>query len=80
MKLGQWEKALQETQDSGRLEPNIAVMNSNLAWIQLALNRVDEAKASVEQAFARGMDTKFLRLVFTRPHSFVAKRRRCSNR
>jgi eukaryotic-like serine/threonine-protein kinase len=63
MKLGQWEKALQETQDSGRLEPNIAVMNSNLAWIQLALNRVDEAKASVEQAFARGMDTKFLRLV-----------------
>jgi len=62
MKLGQWEKALRETRDALRLEPNVAVVNSNLAWMQLALNRRDEARTTVEQARAHNMDTYFLRL------------------
>jgi tetratricopeptide (TPR) repeat protein len=62
MRLGQWEKALRETKDSLRLEPINAIMNSNLAWMQLALNRTDEARTTVEQALAHNMDTNFLRL------------------
>ena len=63
IRLGQWENALRETQGALRISPNIAVFNSNLGWIQLALNRPDEAKATVEQAFAHDMDFTFLRLV-----------------
>jgi tetratricopeptide (TPR) repeat protein len=62
MKLGQWQKALADIQDSVRLDPNVAIANSNAAQIQLALNRADAAKATVEQALARNMDTYFLRL------------------
>jgi eukaryotic-like serine/threonine-protein kinase len=62
MRLGQWGKALQETQDAMRMEPNSAVTNSNLAWTQLALNRTAEARTTVEQALARKLDTPLLRL------------------
>jgi serine/threonine protein kinase/tetratricopeptide (TPR) repeat protein len=61
MKLGQWEKALRETQEVGRLEPNSAVYNSNLAEIQLALNRINEASATLNQALARKLDDRELR-------------------
>jgi tetratricopeptide (TPR) repeat protein len=62
MWLGQWEKALQETQDAFRIEPNSAVQNGNMAWMQLALNRTDDAKKTVEQALARKLDKYALRL------------------
>jgi Flp pilus assembly protein TadD len=62
MRLGQWEKALRETQDSGRLEPNSAVFNANLAQIQLALNRSEEARTTVEQALARKLSSHDLHL------------------
>jgi eukaryotic-like serine/threonine-protein kinase len=62
MRLGQWEKALHETRDALRLEPNSSMQQSNLAWMQLALNRPEEARATVEQARARNMDSNFLRL------------------
>jgi len=62
MRLGQWEQALRETQDAMRLEPNSAVINANLAWIQLALNHTEEARTTVEQALARKLDAYFLRL------------------
>ena len=62
MRLGQWQKALRATEDSWRLEPNSAISNENLAWIQLALNRTEDARATVEQALTRNMDTPFLRL------------------
>ena len=62
MRLGQWDKALRETQESMRLEPNAAVTNSNLAQVQLALNRTDEARTTVEQALARKLDAYYLRL------------------
>jgi eukaryotic-like serine/threonine-protein kinase len=63
MRLGQWEKALQEVEDSLRLDPNIQTSNGNLAQIELALNRTEEARTTLEQALARKLDTQFLRLV-----------------
>jgi tetratricopeptide (TPR) repeat protein len=62
MTLGKWEKALQETQESLRLEPNSGMAHSNLAWIQLALDRREDSKATLEQARARKLDSQFLRL------------------
>jgi eukaryotic-like serine/threonine-protein kinase len=64
MKLGQWEKALLQTQDVSRLEPNSATFRSNLAWVQLALNRTDEARTTVEQALTSNLDSYLLRLAF----------------
>jgi len=61
MQLGQWEKGLPVVQDSLRVEP-AAVAYENLAWIQLALNRTDEARATVQQAQANNFDDQFLRL------------------
>jgi serine/threonine protein kinase/predicted Zn-dependent protease len=62
MMLGQWEKALRETQDSFRLEPNSTVVNVNLGWVQLALNRTEEARTAVEEALARKLDASYLHL------------------
>jgi len=62
MRTGEWEKALRETEASLRLEPNSGVTNSNLAAAQLALNRTDDAKTTVEQATARSIDFYFLRI------------------
>src|SRR5262249_17896322 len=62
MRLGQWEKALRETKDAMALEPNSAVLNGNLAWIQLALNRTEDARMTLEQALARKVDAGILRL------------------
>ena len=50
MKLGQWEMALLETEESLRLEENSSVAEGNLAWIQLALGRTEDARRTVEQA------------------------------
>jgi len=60
--LGQYEKALTETQEALRLEQNNVVAFSNLAQNYLALNRPDDAKKTVDQAFARKLDGGALRL------------------
>jgi eukaryotic-like serine/threonine-protein kinase len=62
MRLGQWEKALRESEDALRLEPNNVITVSNRAQTELALNRTEEAKATGEQALARKMDGYSLRL------------------
>jgi serine/threonine protein kinase/tetratricopeptide (TPR) repeat protein len=49
LKLGQYEKALAETEQSQRLEPDV-VGYSNLAATYLALNRLDAAKKTIEEA------------------------------
>jgi len=59
---GEWGKALQETQDSLLLEPNSATAQSNLALIQLALNRTEDSKTTLEQARTRKLDSRALRL------------------
>ncbi len=47
--LGQYDKALTETQESQHLEPNL-IGYTNLASLYLALNRTDDAKKSIAQA------------------------------
>jgi len=62
MQVGQWGKGLPVVEDSLRVEP-AATGYENLAWIQLALNRTDEARATVQQAQANNFDDQFLRLI-----------------
>ena len=59
---GEWGKALLETLDSLRLEPNNATAQSNLALIQLALNRTEDSRTTLEQARVRKLDSRALRL------------------
>jgi len=62
MDVGQWEKALPEAQQAVRLAPENFVSWGNLATIYLALNRLEEAKATLDQAQARKFDVYFLHL------------------
>src|SRR5262249_6147977 len=62
MRVGEWEKALRETEESNRIEANFAMTLSNLAWEELALNRPDQASRTLELARAHGLDSHFLRL------------------
>ena len=47
--LGQYEKALTETQEGMRLQPDL-IGYGNLADMYLSLNRLDDAKKTIEQA------------------------------
>src|SRR5438094_6855774 len=62
--LGQYDKSLAESEEAQRLEANldalVAYANRGIAF--LALNRPDDAKATLEQALARKVDGGFLRL------------------
>jgi len=58
--LGQYEKAVAETQEALRLEPNAAGGYGNLAGTYLALNRLDDAKKAIEQAQERKLDNETL--------------------
>jgi eukaryotic-like serine/threonine-protein kinase len=60
--LGQYDKALAETQEAQRLEPNVVFLYSNLGLAFLALNRPDDAKTVFEQALAHKLDAGILRL------------------
>jgi len=54
--FGQPEKALPELLDARRLDPDGAFVYSNLAIAYLDLNRLDEAKSTLDEARSRGMD------------------------
>ncbi len=54
--MGDWDQALPECEEGVRLEPNSIAAISNLATTLLALNRVDEARATLEDALARKLD------------------------
>ena len=54
--LGQPEKAIPELMDARRLDPDSAFLYGNLLWAYLDLNRLDEAKSTLEEAHARGID------------------------
>lgn len=62
MQLGQWEKALRQTEVAMRIEPNSTVANANLAWMQIAMNRSDDAMKTGKQALARNLDAYYLRI------------------
>ncbi len=61
--LGQYEKAVAETREALRLEPNAVNGYGNLATSYLALNRPDDAKKAIEQAQERKLDGDYLHQV-----------------
>jgi len=58
--MGQYNKALGEYQVSLRLSPDDVVNYSNLGLTYLSLGRLDEAKATFDQAVARKLDSESL--------------------
>jgi len=60
---GQSEKSLAAFIEASRLAPMSAMWNSNLAVNYLALNRLDEARATIQQAQSRSVDAPFFRLL-----------------
>jgi len=61
--MGQYEKALAESQEALRLQPEGMTSYGNLGGAYLGLNRLDEAKVTVDQGFTKGLDGGLLRLV-----------------
>jgi eukaryotic-like serine/threonine-protein kinase len=58
--LGQYEKAVAETLESIRLNPDAAVGYGNLVSLYAAGNRLDEAKSTYEQALAHKLENHIL--------------------
>jgi serine/threonine protein kinase/tetratricopeptide (TPR) repeat protein len=60
--LGQYEKAAEETNASLRFEPDDEVAYGNLSEDYLALDRITDAKAALDEASKRKLDSPYLRL------------------
>ena len=60
--LGQYQKAVEETDASLRIEPQDEVGYGNLAEDYLSLNRITEAKAALDEASKRNLDSQYLHL------------------
>ena len=60
--LGKYEKAAEETNASLRLEPDDEVAYGNLAEDYLSLDRVPDAKAALDEASKRKLDSSYLHL------------------
>ena len=54
--LGQYEKAVVELRQATALDPTAADNYGNLAYAYAALNRMDDARSTIEQARARNID------------------------
>jgi eukaryotic-like serine/threonine-protein kinase len=61
--FGDCDRALPEAQEAVRLNPALNYAYGNVAGAFLCLNRLDEARQTVQQALARGMDTASLRQI-----------------
>lgn len=59
--LGQYSRALEEARANLRLAPAIAIGYGGLVMTHLALNRLEEARATADEALAKGLDSPFLR-------------------
>jgi tetratricopeptide (TPR) repeat protein len=60
--LGQYDKALEATQEALRRNPGSRIWNGNLVSSYLALGRFPEAKAAAESARARQLDSPWLHI------------------
>jgi tetratricopeptide (TPR) repeat protein len=58
--LGKYEHAIAETSEAIRLNPDGVVLRSNLMDAQIALNRLNDAKATYQLALARSLDHPYL--------------------
>jgi tetratricopeptide (TPR) repeat protein/predicted Ser/Thr protein kinase len=59
--LGLYEKGLEKTRQSLRLDPGSALNQSNLVSVLLSLNRLEEARSAADEALAKNLDSSFLR-------------------
>ena len=59
-KLGQYDKAVAETQEALRLDPNVWVGYMNLSISYAAMNRFDDAQKPIQQAQALKLDAEYL--------------------
>jgi hypothetical protein len=59
--LGQYEKALDEAKVNLALDPSSALNYGGLTSAYLVLDRLKEARATADEALARGLDSSFLR-------------------
>ena len=62
MVVGQWERALPEAREALGVEPQNCFVWGNLVAIYLALNRLEEAKVTLDQAQTRKLDAYFFHL------------------
>jgi eukaryotic-like serine/threonine-protein kinase len=58
--MGQLDKALAEYQQAMRLMPSV-ISYTNVVGMDLSLNRLDAAKATLDEAFAHKLDGRYLR-------------------
>jgi len=54
--FNQWDKALEQSRESLDLLPPSGAAYSTFAFVNIALNRLDDAKAAIEQAHAQKLD------------------------
>jgi len=59
--LGQYEKVLAVARENLRLAPTIGIGYASLADSYLSLNRLEEARATAEEAQAKNLDSPYLR-------------------
>ncbi len=59
-RLGNLEKALEETREAVRLDPNSGINYTNLCFGYIDLNRLDEAEAALKQAEERKLESEGL--------------------
>ena len=60
--IGQYDKALEETRESLRLDPESGLNYYTLAYRYLMLNRLTEAQATIEEAQAKKLDSSTLHI------------------
>lgn len=60
MSMGQYDKALTEAQEALRLGPDNVANYSNLAFNYFLLDRLDEAKSTIDRALAHNLDGREL--------------------
>lgn len=61
--LGQYDKSLAEAREAVRLNPASGNDYENLADVYFFLNRLDEVRVTVEEAWTKKLDTPFLHLL-----------------
>jgi eukaryotic-like serine/threonine-protein kinase len=61
--LGQYDKALAEAREAVRLTPASGNNYENLARSYFLLNRLEEARATIEEAWAKKLDTPYLHIL-----------------
>ncbi len=54
--LGEYEKAAEHLREAVKIDPDIAISYTQLSVAFMGLNRIEEAKAILEQRIARGME------------------------